>query len=69
MLYALAKQGRNLGAYKVARHAFDKLQSLKVRCCVGVGVGVGVGAGGSVLSVCQRTPLIGAAAGCVPRAH
>ncbi len=30
VLYALAKQGRNLGAFKVARHAFDKLQSLKV---------------------------------------
>eukprot|EP00048_Salpingoeca_helianthica_P024440 m.32361 g.32361 ORF g.32361 m.32361 type:complete len:1222 (-) comp9388_c0_seq1:284-3949(-) len=30
VLYALAKQGRNLGAFKVARHAFDKLQSLKL---------------------------------------
>lgn len=26
VLIALAKLGRNLGAYKVARHAFEKLQ-------------------------------------------
>jgi intraflagellar transport protein 122 len=30
VLIALAKLGRNLGAYKVARHAFDKLQVLKI---------------------------------------
>ncbi|RDD42914.1 Intraflagellar transport protein 122-like protein [Trichoplax sp. H2] len=29
-LFALAKQGRNLAAYKLARHAYDKLQSLKL---------------------------------------
>lgn len=30
ILYALAKQSRNLGAYKMARHAYDKLQILRV---------------------------------------
>lgn len=30
ILYALAKQSRNLGAYKMARHAYDKLQMLRV---------------------------------------
>lgn len=29
-LYALAKQSKVLGAYKVARHAFEKLQGLKI---------------------------------------
>ena len=29
-LYTLAKQGRNLGAYKVARHAYEKLQTLLI---------------------------------------
>ncbi|XP_059379664.1 intraflagellar transport protein 122 homolog isoform X1 [Carassius carassius] len=29
-LYALAKQSKLLGAYKVARHAFEKLQGLKI---------------------------------------
>lgn len=29
-LYALAKQSKALGAYKVARHAFEKLQGLKI---------------------------------------
>ncbi|XP_072181762.1 intraflagellar transport protein 122 homolog [Diadema setosum] len=29
-LYALAKQSRNLGAYKLARFAFEKLQSLRI---------------------------------------
>ncbi|NP_998055.1 intraflagellar transport protein 122 homolog [Danio rerio] len=29
-LYALAKQSKLLGAYKVSRHAFEKLQSLKI---------------------------------------
>jgi len=29
-LYALAKQSKNLGAYKVARDAFQKLQALRV---------------------------------------
>ena len=29
-LYALAKQSKNLGAFKLARHAFEKLQQLKV---------------------------------------
>ena len=29
-LYALAKQGKNLEAYKVARDAFQKLQALRV---------------------------------------
>eukprot|EP00052_Salpingoeca_macrocollata_P008243 m.65502 g.65502 ORF g.65502 m.65502 type:complete len:1216 (+) comp16496_c0_seq1:48-3695(+) len=30
MLFALAKQSRNLGAFKLARHAYEKLQALKV---------------------------------------
>lgn len=30
ILYALAKQSRNLKAYKLARHAYDKLQALRV---------------------------------------
>ncbi|XP_023209528.1 intraflagellar transport protein 122 homolog [Centruroides sculpturatus] len=30
ILYALAKQSRTLGAYKLARHAYDKLQSLHI---------------------------------------
>ena len=30
MLYTLAKQGKALGAYKVARHAYDQLQALAV---------------------------------------
>ncbi|XP_013786897.1 intraflagellar transport protein 122 homolog [Limulus polyphemus] len=30
ILYALAKQSRNLGAYKLARHAYDRLQNLRV---------------------------------------
>ena len=29
-LYALAKQSKNLGAYKVARDAFQKLQALRI---------------------------------------
>lgn len=29
-LYALAKQSKNLGAYKLARYAYEKLQSLRV---------------------------------------
>ncbi|XP_074646999.1 intraflagellar transport protein 122 homolog [Tubulanus polymorphus] len=29
-LYALAKQSKNLGAYKLARYAFEKLQALRV---------------------------------------
>ncbi|CAB4000051.1 intraflagellar transport 122 homolog [Paramuricea clavata] len=29
-LFALSKQGKHLGAYKMARYAYDKLQSLKV---------------------------------------
>ena len=29
-LYALAKQSRNLGAFKLARFAFEKLQSLRI---------------------------------------
>jgi len=29
-LYALAKQSKDLGAYKLARYAFDKLQALKL---------------------------------------
>ena len=29
-LYALAKQSKNLGAYKLARHAFEKLQALRI---------------------------------------
>ena len=29
-LYALAKQSKNLGAYKLARDAFQKLQALRV---------------------------------------
>lgn len=29
-LYALAKQSKNLGAFKLARYAFDKLQALKI---------------------------------------
>ncbi|XP_050414597.2 intraflagellar transport protein 122 homolog [Patella vulgata] len=28
--YTLAKQSKNLGAYKLARHAYDKLQSLRI---------------------------------------
>ncbi|XP_062523005.1 intraflagellar transport protein 122 homolog [Corticium candelabrum] len=30
VLIALAKLGRNLGAYKVARHAFEKLQAMRI---------------------------------------
>ena len=30
ILYALAKQSKNMGAYKMARHAFDKLQQLVI---------------------------------------
>jgi len=30
ILFTLAKQSKQLGAYKLARHAFDKLQSLRV---------------------------------------
>ena len=30
VLYALAKQARNLGAYKLARHVLEKIQSLKI---------------------------------------
>ena len=30
VLYTLAKQGKALGAYKVARHAYDQLQALAV---------------------------------------
>ena len=30
VLYALAKQSRNLGAYKLARHVLEKIQSLKI---------------------------------------
>jgi intraflagellar transport protein 122 len=30
IIYALAKQGKHLEAYKLARHAFDKLQALKI---------------------------------------
>ena len=29
-LFALAKQSKNLGAYKLARHAYEKLQSLRI---------------------------------------
>ena len=29
-LYTLAKQSKNLGAYKLARHAFEHLQSLRI---------------------------------------
>ena len=29
-LYALAKQSKNLGGYKLARHAYEKLQQLRV---------------------------------------
>ena len=29
-LYALAKQSKNLGAYKLARYAYEKLQSLRI---------------------------------------
>lgn len=29
ILYTLAKQGKLLGAYKLARHAFEKLQTMK----------------------------------------
>jgi hypothetical protein len=31
VLYALAKQARNLGAYKLARHVLDRINNLKVR--------------------------------------
>jgi intraflagellar transport protein 122 len=30
VLYALAKQSRNLGAYKLARHVLEKIQGLVV---------------------------------------
>ena len=30
ILYALAKQSKSLGAYKMARHSFDKLQQLRI---------------------------------------
>ena len=30
VLYTLAKQGKALGAYKVARHAYDQLQVLAI---------------------------------------
>lgn len=29
-LYALAKQSKNLGAFKLARYAYEKLQSLRI---------------------------------------
>jgi len=29
-LYTLAKQSKNLGAYKLARHAYEKMQSLMI---------------------------------------
>ena len=29
-LYALAKQSKNLGAFKMARHAYEKLQQLRI---------------------------------------
>ena len=35
VLYALAKQARNLGAYKLARHVLDRINNLKVRQYIG----------------------------------
>jgi hypothetical protein len=32
VLYALAKQARNLGAFKLARHVLDRINNLKVSC-------------------------------------
>ncbi len=30
ILYALAKQGRNLGAFKLARHVYEKLHTMQI---------------------------------------
>ena len=41
VLYTLAKQGKALGAYKVARHAYDQLQVLAIPQCFQESIDIG----------------------------